>query len=68
MRDTDSSIERIGDFFVKTGIITPYQVVEILKEQIRQPGKLFGEIAVEMGYISDKSLDQYLTAKKESSE
>jgi len=46
MKDIESSIERIGDFFVKIGIITPEQVEEILKIQKVEMGRLFGEIAV----------------------
>ena len=67
MKDPDSSIERIGEFFVRIGIITPEQVKEVLKIQKSEPDRLFGEIAIELGYINDKALDEYISLKKRSS-
>ena len=64
MKDAESSIERIGDFFVKIGIITPEQVEEILKIQKVEMGRLFGEIAIGLGYINDKALDDYIAKKR----
>ena len=66
MKDPDSSIERIGEFFVRIGIITPDQVEEVLKIQKSEPDRLFGEIAIELGYINDKALDEYISTKRAS--
>ncbi len=66
MKDPNSSIERIGEFFVRIGIITPDQVEEVLKIQKSEPDRLFGEIAIELGYINDKALDEYIASKRAS--
>ena len=63
MTDKKNSIERLGEFLVRIGVINPEQVEIVLKKQKEQPDKLFGEIAVELGYINDKAVDEYLESK-----
>ncbi len=60
-----TSHERIGEFLVKIGAMTPEQRNEILEIQKEEPTRLFGEIAVERGYINDAAIDTYLGAKPE---
>lgn len=60
-----TSHERIGEFLVKIGAMTPEQRNEILEIQKEEPTRLFGEIAVERGYINDTAIDTYLGAKPE---
>jgi len=60
MNSTDSSVERIGEFLVRIGAISEGQVQEILALQKTEPDRLFGEIAVERGYIKDEAIDRYL--------
>ncbi len=58
------SQERIGRFLVRIGAMTTRQVEEVLVEQETNPHNLFGMIAIEKGYIDDKALRAWLTAKK----
>jgi len=59
----DTSHERIGEFLVKIGAMTPEQRNEILDRQKEDPNRLFGEIAVELGYINDTAIDSFLSRK-----
>lgn len=58
--ESDTSQERIGEFLVKIGAMTPEQRDEILDRQNEEPNRLFGEIAVELGYINDAAVDTFL--------
>ena len=45
---------RIGDYLVEEGHITPEQLQQVLQRQREsQDGKKFGEVIVEMGFMSD---------------
>ncbi|MBN1697482.1 MAG: hypothetical protein JW881_08215 [Spirochaetales bacterium] len=56
--------ERIGDFLVRIGALTSEQVDEILKQQKKEPDKIFGVIAIELGYINDDALRAYVEEKR----
>jgi hypothetical protein len=59
-------VERIGDFLISIGAMTADQVDEVLKAQaLDKDGELriFGEIAIEMGYIDDSALLKYMAHK-----
>ncbi len=56
----DTSHERIGDFLVKIGAMTAEQRDDVIARQADEPDRLFGEIAVESGYIDDVAVDRYL--------
>lgn len=56
----DSADERIGDFLVKIGAMSDSQRNEVLLRQEQEPDRLFGEIAIELGYIDDSAVDRYL--------
>jgi hypothetical protein len=64
MAGSNSSVERIGEFLVKIGVITPDQVNMVLEVQGREPDRLFGEIAVDMGFVNDSAIERYLSKKK----
>jgi hypothetical protein len=53
--------ERIGDFLVRIGAMTAAQVDEVLKlqEESDEP-RMFGEIAIERGFIDDAALRRYV--------
>ena len=56
---------RIGDYLVEQKLITQDQLMEVLAKQ-KEPentGKRFGEMVVEMGFISEVSLCKALAAK-----
>ena len=57
------SQERIGQFLVRIGAMTEEQVADVLDVQEADPHTLFGMIATEKGYIDDKALRAWLTAK-----
>lgn len=63
MKSSDSSVERIGEFLVKIGAISPEQRSEVLARQEEEPDRLFGEIAIELGFINDEAVDRYLASK-----
>lgn len=53
--------EKIGDFLVRIGAMTASQIDEVLKlqEDSDEP-RLFGEIAIERGFIDDAALRRYV--------
>jgi len=55
--------ERIGEALVRIGAMTPEQVDQVLKLQQNGDNRLFGEIAIECGYINDEVLKKYVEAK-----
>ena len=56
--------ERIGEALVRIGAMTPEQVDQVLKIQQDGDNRLFGEIAIEQGFINDKAIKAYLAARK----
>ena len=58
------STQRIGDFLVRIGAMTKPQVSQVLERQASEPNRLFGEIAIEMGFINDSAVDSYLASKQ----
>jgi hypothetical protein len=55
--------ERIGEALVRIGAMQPDQVENVLKVQKQGDGRLFGEIAIELGYIDDKAIYRYLESR-----
>ena len=62
-RQKQNSLGKIGDFLVRIGAIQSWQVQDVLRAQKIGDNRLFGEIAVEFGYIKDEVLKQYVEAK-----
>jgi len=60
----ETSHERIGEFLVKIGAMTSEQLTEVLEQQKKEPDRLFGEIAVGLGYINDSAVDTFLGRNK----
>ncbi len=52
--------DRIGDFLVRIGAMTPEQVAEVLRKQKAGDKRVFGEIALELGYIHDDAIKRYV--------
>jgi len=63
MKEIEMS-ERIGETLVRIGAVKPYQVDDILRAQKEGDSRLFGEIAIEFGYINDEVLKKYIEAKE----
>jgi len=55
--------ERIGEFLIRIGVMKLDQVEEILQVQEAGDTRLFGEIAIEFGYINDEILKKHVEAK-----
>lgn len=55
--------EKIGEGLVRIGAITKEQVAEILNMQKQGDKRLFGEIAIDLGYIDDTAIETYLKSK-----
>ncbi len=57
--------ERVGDFLIRIGAITAEQMAEVLKIQsTKDESRLFGQIAMELGYIDDAAIQRYLIERK----
>jgi hypothetical protein len=54
---------KIGEFLLRIGVITEQQVQEVLDAQKAGDSRLFGDIAIEYGYINDEVLKKYIEAK-----
>ena len=52
--------DRIGDFLVKIGAMKSWQVENVLRLQQAGDKRRFGEIAIELRYISDDSVKRYI--------
>ncbi len=56
--------ERIGEFLVRIGAMKRYQVDDVVRAQQAGDRRMFGEIAIEFGYIDDAAIQRYLAAKE----
>ena len=52
--------ERIGDFLVRVGSLKASQVDEVLRLQKSGDSRKFGEIALQLGFISDDAIKRYV--------
>jgi hypothetical protein len=52
--------EKIGEGLVRIGAMTDAQVNDVLKRQKQGDKRLFGEIAVELGYVDVEAIINYL--------
>ena len=57
--------ERIGEGLTRKGVLQTAQVDEILTIQRNGDNRLFGEIALDLGYITVRSLIDYLREKED---
>jgi hypothetical protein len=52
---------KIGDFLVDIGAMNEIQVEEVLRVQREEEEpRMFGEIAIDLGYIDDSVLKKYI--------
>jgi hypothetical protein len=52
--------ERMGDYLVRTGVMTQSQVEDVLRAQKAGDKRTFGEIATGLGYATKEAIDQFL--------
>jgi hypothetical protein len=55
--------ERIGATLIRIGAMKPFQVVDVINAQEAGDSRMFGEIAIDLGYINDEVLRKYVEAK-----
>jgi len=55
---------KIGERLILASAMTKAQVEEVLRRQSSGDDRLFGEIAIELGYINDEALRKYIEAKE----
>lgn len=60
MNRDQNSQDRIGEFLVKIGAMTKEHRDQVLEIQALEPGKLFGTIAMEQGFVNDMAIDTFL--------
>jgi hypothetical protein len=58
---------KIGEFLVKIGAMKQWQVEDILIVQKSGDTRMFGELAISLGYIDDKALMKYVESNSKSS-
>ncbi len=51
---------KVGGTLVRIGVMQPWQVEKVLLAQRSGDDRLFGEIAIELGCISDVALKSYV--------
>lgn len=56
--------DRIGDFLVQIGAMKQFQVDDVIEAQKKGDKRLFGEIAIEFGFVDDKAIQKYLAHKQ----
>jgi len=65
MSKAGSAKERLGEALVRNGAMTDEQVKQVLLRQREQSGldKLFGEIAVELQFVDQQTIEKILDQK-----
>ena len=58
----DAEPDKIGGFLVRIGVMRPCQHEEVLLSQCLGDTRLFGEIAIALGYNDDAALLLYIEA------
>ena len=56
--------EKIGEALVRIGAMKTFQVEDVLRLQQAGDRRMFGEIAIELGYIDDQAIRKYLDTKR----
>ena len=59
----DHTGEKIGEGLKRIGAMTEEQVNEVLELQKNGDKRLFGEIAISLGYIDDEAIRKYIESK-----
>jgi hypothetical protein len=60
MEGESPTTERIGELLVKIGALKKWQVDDILLAQRSGDARIFGELAIALGYIDDEALKRYV--------
>ncbi|WP_319562339.1 hypothetical protein [Marispirochaeta sp.] len=57
--------ERIGEYFIGIQMLSLEHIEKIMEYQSDNPGLKFGEIAIKLGYLDQRDVDEYLDMDKE---
>jgi hypothetical protein len=60
---SNNTSERIGEGLIRIGAMKQKEVDDVLSRQSGGDKRLFGEIAIELGYIDDQAIRNYLESK-----
>ena len=52
--------EKIGQYLIRLELLSFEQAEHVLQIQLEEPDKKFGEIALELGYITSEDIDEYI--------
>lgn len=63
MSNNNSTGERIGEGLIRIGAMKKEEVDDVLSRQTAGDKRLFGEIAIELAYIDDEAIKNYLESK-----
>ena len=55
--------EKIGTFLINIGAMQPWQLDDVLLVQKSGDSRIFGEIAISLGYIDDAALAKYVGSR-----
>lgn len=57
-------VEKIGQYLIRLELLSFEQAEEVLNIQMEQTHKKFGEIALELGYITNEDLKDFIKASQ----
>ena len=58
--------EKIGEYLVEIGAMSSSQVATVINHQKEGDARLFGEIAMELGYLADNEpIDKFLELQEQ---
>jgi hypothetical protein len=60
-------LNRIGGFLVSIDAMKPWQVDDVVLAQRKGDTRMFGEIAISLGYIDDTALRRYVESRDAAS-
>jgi hypothetical protein len=63
MNSGNEQREKIGQYLVRLDYLSFEQAEEVVRIQQESPGRKFGDIAVELGYIDREILEEYIAAQ-----
>ena len=55
--------EKIGEGLVRIGAMTEEQRNQVIEKQNEGDERMFGEVAIEMGYINDEIIMEYINSR-----
>ncbi|MBB6481906.1 hypothetical protein [Spirochaeta isovalerica] len=57
------AVEKIGEGLVRIGAMTQEQRNQVIEKQNEGDERMFGEIAIDLGYINDEIIMNYINSR-----